>query len=198
VWVAVGILYGVFLSGFDIFTSVYFSLDAISVAGVFPPTCMFGTDNDDCELGSTEALLAGTYIVVGVPLFSLFMAEIAASIVEYNVRSNVRSKVPAKLSADDFKFAYNFYENSQKDDDNKDTESSDHRRSSEKMRRIERFEKPMFKETMYVKPRAMSESESEVRFFHLSSNFLLICMYKLNSTGVSMTKTKHNFTLSFP
>ena len=44
------------------YTALYFSVDAISVAGVFPPTCVIGTDSDDCDYYASEAILGGIMI----------------------------------------------------------------------------------------------------------------------------------------
>ena len=45
VWIAVGVVYGIVLIGWDTSASLYFSVGAVATAGVFPPPCKFNNFN---------------------------------------------------------------------------------------------------------------------------------------------------------
>ena len=105
-------------------TSLYYAVGAISTAGVFPPNCIDHTDDYDCQLSNLQSILAGTYIIIGVPLFELTMVEVVSLLVERSVRARERIVLKQPLTEDDFRFASEFYEDYNNDYDTIEDSSS--------------------------------------------------------------------------
>jgi hypothetical protein len=110
-WLLFGTFASMYIWDANWYEGFYFAIDAISVAGVDPPFCQDATLNDDCILTSYESIFTGTYIIVGVPLFALFMVSIAEAIIERSIRVKERNseKVHKLLSENEFKEAISFY-----------------------------------------------------------------------------------------
>lgn len=99
-----GVLYGVLYEGWDVNTSLFFSLSAMSASGIAPPPCDDG-DAYTCRLGTTRSLLVGTYLIVAVPIFTYTMGLFAELLVERAIRSRERSLMMTPLSDSEFRFA---------------------------------------------------------------------------------------------
>lgn len=127
IWLLVGTYGAMFIWGSNFLVGFYFALDAISVAGVAPPFCLDDTLNDDCILSPGESIFTGTYILVGVPLFALFMVTIAEAIIDKMIRVKERNaaKVHKLLSDNDFDNAIRFYGAAVSSHDESDTNSAE-------------------------------------------------------------------------
>jgi len=60
-------------------------------------------------MGDLESIIAGTYIIVGVPLFELTIIEGVSYLVERAVRLRERSALRNPLTVNDYKFVSEFY-----------------------------------------------------------------------------------------
>ena len=116
-------------------TSLYYAVGAISTAGVFPPNCIDHTDDYDCKLSNLQSILAGTYLIIGVPLFELTMVEVVSLLVERSVRARERIVLKQPLTEDDFRFASEFYEDYNNDYDTiEESSAGDHDRDRDRDR----------------------------------------------------------------
>lgn len=68
-WLGVGVAFGLYYEKYDLYTSVYFSLDAMMLSGTFAPPCIAvtaeGASPNDCTLGTTRAVFMSVYLLIG-------------------------------------------------------------------------------------------------------------------------------------
>ncbi|RYH12963.1 two pore domain potassium channel family protein, partial [archaeon] len=103
-WFCLGVLYGVYFEGWPVSRSMFFTLASMSGSGSQPPPC---TDGDlyTCKLDPTRSLLLGSYVLLGVPIFTYSMAQFAELLVEDTIRLRERALMVRPLSDQEFSFA---------------------------------------------------------------------------------------------
>lgn len=74
-WMLLGVLYAVHYEELDVGESFYFAIAAMSASGSHPPKCIGGPF--DCVIDDNRALLVGTYIIIGCPLFAYTMGQVS-------------------------------------------------------------------------------------------------------------------------
>jgi hypothetical protein len=104
VWFGLGVVYGICYEGWSLSTSAFFALAAMSASGSMPPACTGGVDLFTCSIGSMRALLIGSYILLGVPIFTFTMGQFAELLVERAVRVRERHLMLRPLSDHEFRF----------------------------------------------------------------------------------------------
>ena len=76
-------MYGLMYEEYDLYTSVYFSLDAMMLSGSLTPPCEEGQGQQEagCALGTTRALFMSVYLLVGefLPLHCLSQSQAQTS-----------------------------------------------------------------------------------------------------------------------
>ena len=114
-WIFIGVIYGYLMEGWDFYVSLYYAIGAISTAGVFPPNCIGGSDDYNCEMTSLQATLAGIYVIIGVPLFEVTLIELVALLrVEQKIKAREKAAVEddltRPLTQEDWQYGLNYLE----------------------------------------------------------------------------------------
>jgi hypothetical protein len=123
VWLVFGILFSIHHLEMDVFEAFYFSLGAISAAGLAPPPCTSpdGDDGDEnCKIEQQTAVFMICYLIIGVPLFTLSLGQFSLSVVERAVRVREREMMMRPLTEEEFSYACSLNDKGQ-DEDNRGT-----------------------------------------------------------------------------
>lgn len=99
-WYLVGILYGTLFERWDLSHSSFCALSAMAANGLCPPDA-----SKDGTVNGTRAILYGTYILIGVPLFAFTMAQMVAVVVERMVRASEVQLMMRPLSETEYEYA---------------------------------------------------------------------------------------------
>jgi hypothetical protein len=109
-WACLGVLYAMFYEGWEFNHSVYFAMNAISMAALSNPPCEDG-ESDHCDVGTFRGLVLSVYLLCGVPLFTLAMAQLASLAINRVVRENEYKIINQPLTQDEYNYAANLYGN---------------------------------------------------------------------------------------
>lgn len=86
-WVALGVMYGVYIEHWTFDHSLYFAMNAVSMAALADPPCERG-EPDSCDVGMYRGIVMSLYLLVGVPLFTVSLAQLAQLVINKAVREN--------------------------------------------------------------------------------------------------------------
>jgi hypothetical protein len=109
-WVVLGVLYGVYIEGWDVNHSIYFAMNAVSMAALADPPCEDG-DSSHCDVGFYRGLAMSLYLIIGVPLFTLMLAQLAGLFINRAVRENEYKIIHQPLTQEEYNYAANLYDN---------------------------------------------------------------------------------------
>ncbi len=109
-WVILGILYGMYIEEWTFEHSVYFAMNAVSMAALADPPCEDG-ESDNCDIGFYRGLTWSIYLLVGVPLFTLMLAQLASLVINKAVRENEYKIINQPLTQEEYNYAANLYGN---------------------------------------------------------------------------------------
>lgn len=109
-WVVVGVFYGMYIEGWNWDDSIYFAMNAVSMAALANPPCENG-EPDDCDVGFYRGLALSAYLLIGVPLFTLALAQLAGLVIYRAVRENEYKIIHQPLTQDEYDYAANLYGN---------------------------------------------------------------------------------------
>lgn len=109
-WVVLGVLYGMYIEDWDFYHSVYFAMNAVSMAALADPPCEDGAP-DSCDVGIYRGIALSVYLLVGVPLFTLAMAQLAQLVINKAVRENEYKIINQPLTQEEYNYAANLYGN---------------------------------------------------------------------------------------
>ena len=109
-WVALGVLFGMGYEGWGFDQSLYFAMNAVSMAALADPPCD-GPSGEHCDVGTFRGLALSVYLLVGVPLFTLALAQFAGMAINKAVRENEYKIINQPLTQDEYSYAANLYGN---------------------------------------------------------------------------------------
>jgi hypothetical protein len=109
-WVFLGVLYGVYVEQWGFDHSLYFAMNAVSMAALADPPCEDG-EPDHCDVGFYRGIAMSVYLLVGVPLFTLALAQLAGLVINKAVRENEYKIIHQPLTQDEYNYAANLYGN---------------------------------------------------------------------------------------
>jgi hypothetical protein len=98
-----GTIYGVFVERQPWNYSLYFAFGAMVSSGVPPPKCE-GEPNS-CEVGVLRASFVCIYIIVGIPLFALFLTQVGSYFAERAIRVHEMHVLHRPLSQSEFQYS---------------------------------------------------------------------------------------------
>jgi hypothetical protein len=78
-WMLLGIFYGIVYEKWPVGKSVYFAVSGMAGTGMSPPECPTASGTTECSMGSVRAICIGTFIIVGIPLFTYTMGQFAGN-----------------------------------------------------------------------------------------------------------------------
>lgn len=104
VWIIVGIIYGMLIEEWDFVSSLYFSVSALSTAGLNTPTCK-GLTLDTCHLHDLTGFYVGFFILIGVPLYVCTVGHLASLIFHRAMVDIERDRMYDPIEARDFRYA---------------------------------------------------------------------------------------------
>jgi hypothetical protein len=111
-WTGVGVAYGLFYEEWDFNTSLYFTMSTLTEMGLAVPSC-YTEDGDvstqDCTYGDFRGIFLSVYIMVGVPLFAVCVAQFAGVLIKRAVRKREVDILHTPLTEEEYQFAANFY-----------------------------------------------------------------------------------------
>ena len=112
-WVLLGVLYGMYIEKWTFEHSLYFAMNAVSMAALADPPCENG-DSSNCDIGLYRGLAMSVYLLVGVPIFTLMLAQLAGLVINKAVRENeykIISQVRAMIVVLWYVYVYHFVRN---------------------------------------------------------------------------------------
>lgn len=102
-WTLFGIMYGVIYERIDFSSAIYLAVGVISCAGIPAPLCE--GDTTSCELGIIRAWFYTIYIMVGVPLFTFTLGQLAGFVAESAIHSTEARILVRPLNEEEFRNA---------------------------------------------------------------------------------------------
>lgn len=78
----------------------------MSSAGLPLPPCA-GSDLTSCQIGKRRAMLLTFYLLIGVPLFTLALAQITSVVLQLSIRHDAATKLTMPLTEQELEYASN-------------------------------------------------------------------------------------------
>lgn len=109
-WVWLGVMYGMYIEKWTFEHSLYFAMNAVSMAALADPPCEHG-DGEHCDIGFYRGLAMSAYLLIGVPIFTLMLAQLAGLVINKAVRENEYKIISQPLTQEEYNYAANLYDN---------------------------------------------------------------------------------------
>lgn len=107
VWVTWGTAFVMVFENYSLITGVYWAITTISTGGLQSPACLDGTDGLTCDIGAVRGGLMGFYMMLGVPIYAIFIAQVARYTVIMALRAREDKLLNTPITDADFLFAAN-------------------------------------------------------------------------------------------
>jgi len=104
-WIALGGIYGVTIENWTVITSIYWAITSCATAGLQTPTCSWYDENGVCVISDKRGFLMGTYLLIGVPIYTAAMAQFIKHLFETYLRASERKIFEQPLSLEEFEHA---------------------------------------------------------------------------------------------
>ncbi len=103
-WIAIGVLYGIYMEGMEWHGAVYFAVGMMSCSGLPAPLCE-GASPYNCHIRSDLAIFMIVYIIVGVPLYTFTLGQFSGLIIQQAVHFTEARVLTRPLKDHEFKNA---------------------------------------------------------------------------------------------
>eukprot|EP01035_Chromulina_nebulosa_P020007 gene20007-25980_t len=109
----VGTCYGMLVENWSFITSLYWAVTSCSTGGLqsapcrHDPTAVYNSGFFLCDMGVFRGSVMGTYFVIGVPIYAVFVGEYASIIIRKAIERRNFELLSRPLESDEFMFAAN-------------------------------------------------------------------------------------------
>ena len=114
-WIILGGFYGVTVENWTIISSIYWAITSCATAGLQTPACSWFDENGVCVISDKRGFLMGTYLLIGVPIYTATMAQFIKYLFETYLRASERKIFEHPLSLEEFEHAGAIFSGSSKE-----------------------------------------------------------------------------------
>jgi hypothetical protein len=106
-WIAWGTILVMKTEQYSFITALYWAVTTMATGGLQSPACLYGTEGDTCNIGTLRGGLMGFYMMIGVPLYAITLAQISRFAVDATMEARQQSLLNAPITDADFLFTAN-------------------------------------------------------------------------------------------